>query len=907
MARLSTDRDDLVEYLSLLGLDSDTLMRQFIERVRPDIIDAKGPVFGAGDPAEHFYLVMDDSAGDTGTLIEISVDRGDSGRTSPLERVVGGIFGEMEFVGRDEFDRFPARLFSARALNPVRLIRIPFRPILALDPETLALVDRRLAATTVERYRQHALVAEAGRSSNRAALLAATILQLADDAGVKEGGGRRLTVKKTQQQLADEVGLTREVVNGHLNEWGRAGLLSFEQGGLVVRDFDRFRRIVELQQSRSRANHDRALQRIANAIANGDNFRARNLALEALRFFPTSPELQHQAVLALVRGGSLDEAERLIARFGFEPEQTPRELRERLLRGLRNPLRRVADGKPEAGGGDGEMATDDDEDAGVVQRRIDTRLPPLLEDVLALPARVRKDRFWRDKGGDATASAEQASATYARAYQAIRRPYVGINAASLALVAGDREQAQRLARGVLNQVPDRSKTYWDLATRGEAFALLQDWEKSKAVFQAAANAKEATPGAIASTRLQLRRLAPYLGDPGQSLIESLAQVGVAAFSGHMMLAGQMTGAQQNEALARLVPAVKAAVEKHNIGLAYGALAAGADIAFAEAVLAERGAFHAVLPFRVEDFVKLSVAPGMCDTPPGPDWQRLFMACLAAARSLTTVWSERLAVTAKADVDDILHATGRRIVGQSLLKADELVTEPTVLAIYDGCSPQSVAGTAQLLTDCEEAGVKLDVIACDWRKSNAQLAKAGVGQLKPSVCRPVLFIWLAAADGDRARKKSPMQIDKLFKDAEKMLKGVLGRDVRYERRVIRSASTGLVVAFDRCEAALEGAYALLDSPMADKFELRLVCDFGPVGRPGQALNSDRLSKLDGANDIPELPTGLVAASEAFAAEARFAGAGKVLFNLMGRVSPAQDARAQFPLPSVPLYRPVVGKA
>ena len=46
----------------------------------------------------------------------------------------------------------------------------------------------------------------------------------------------------------------------------------------------------------------------------------------------------------------------------------------------------------------------------------------------------------------------------------------------------------------------------------------------------------------------------------------------------------------------------------SIGFAYGSLAAGADILWAEALLAVGSEVHVVLPFALEEFVRVSVEP-----------------------------------------------------------------------------------------------------------------------------------------------------------------------------------------------------------------------------------------------------------------------------------------------------------
>jgi hypothetical protein len=73
--------------------------------------------------------------------------------------------------------------------------------------------------------------------------------------------------------------------------------------------------------------------------------------------------------------------------------------------------------------------------------------------------------------------------------------------------------------------------------------------------------------------------------------------------------------------------VAAALDEDGIGFGYGALAAGADILIAEALLARGAALHVVLPVREVDFVAQSVMPY------GEAWLPRFRACLAQASSV----------------------------------------------------------------------------------------------------------------------------------------------------------------------------------------------------------------------------------------------------------------------------------
>ena len=885
------------ELLLALGIEPASNIANVL---RPEVMTLEGEIFAEGEAAGHLYVFCDDDSGESG-MVEFYLNREGSDKPATLERNIDGVFGEIEFVARDETGATPTRLFSARTLGAVRAVRVAYRSLLALDPDVLQQIDRRLAATAVGRLRAQVMAADAGRASNKALVLAETILALVEDSGVSEAAGRRLRLHKTQQALADEVGLTREVVNGHINEWVRAGLLSVEQGALAILDLDRLRRFIEMQRKRTRATHDRVTRRVDAALAQGDNFRARNLALDALRYLPASVELQHRAALSALRCGATGEAERLLAHFGFGLDIEPELLRERLAAGLRDPLRRTG------GRGDdallADLEIDEDEDARLVQARIDKRLWPLFEDVLALPARILKQRFWDlPPGPDRTRCGDEALAAYERAYTASKRVYAAINAASLALMTNKSERTTELAELVI-KLTAGGQNYWSMASRGEALALLGRWQEAATVLAAAAACADATIGTVASTRRQMRLLDEFLGPEIQPALQALRQPGVASLTGHMMPTSVLEGPAQERRAHELAPRIAEAMERHDIRIAYGAVAGGSDILLAEAVLDRKGAFHVVLPFRVEDFNALSVQPCMAPEGSGPDWSARYSQVLARASSLVIASPERLDTTPKADIDDIIHHASRRATGLALLKADEVEGKAVLVAVYDGAEPQSVAGVAQLVSDCRATGLDVDVIDCGWRKGAANLPKRSLEAMKlDSIHRAIVFYWLSLAeDAGGLKKKDEARIDTLLESVRIFLgKGIAGA-ADLQRRVLRQSSIGLYGCFSTVTEALDAANAAACLPQHEEFRLRIVCDFGPLARRDGSISESRLGRLEGADMVTDLPDGIVVATTAFAAEARLSLGEVGRFQLMGRLAPGGDEGRRLPLPSITLYR------
>src|SRR5207302_9971254 len=116
---------------------------------------------------------------------------------------------------------------------------------------------------------------------------------------------------------------------------------------------------------------------------------------------------------------------------------------------------------------------------------------------------------------------------------------------------------------------------------------------------------------LAATIRQLRLLAQakHIDDAAVTL----APPRVIHFVGHIISApggpGRFPAGQEETIKAKIA----ARLDAGDIGFAYGSLAAGADILFAEAILKRRIGLEIVLPFAVEEFIEVSVRPA------GPGW------------------------------------------------------------------------------------------------------------------------------------------------------------------------------------------------------------------------------------------------------------------------------------------------
>lgn len=241
---------------------------------------------------------------------------------------------------------------------------------------------------------------------------------------------------------------------------------------------------------------------------------------------------------------------------------------------------------------------------------------------LAVKGRLHKDLALRAAGAERARQLGASEAAYTAADALSPQPYLLINVATLAFLAGDRARAEAAAHEVLVRLgggaPIAETPYWLAATRAEALLLLGDIAGADA---ALAEARAANPDGWsdhASTLRQFRLIAEAAGgDPGW--LDKHRPPRSLHFAGHLGIAP--AGA------APLRARIEAVLDEEGIGFGYGALAAGADIMIAEALLARGAELHIVLPVGRAEFVAQSIAPY------GADWNARFEACIARAATV----------------------------------------------------------------------------------------------------------------------------------------------------------------------------------------------------------------------------------------------------------------------------------
>jgi len=385
---------------------------------------------------------------------------------------------------------------------------------------------------------------------------------------------------------------------------------------------------------------DEAADLAKAALAKGDLIAAYDIASAAIEAGEESGAIRHQQVLALARIGDTERAMGLFAAYGLDRS------------------------------GDTHERT--------------------------IGARLLKDRALAAAPGPARRQAlERAFEAYHAIYRESGDSFPGINAATLALLAGDAERSRALAAALLDDPAlAEPADYYRAATRAEALLLLGRSAEVTATLASGVVRTSADLGGRSSTLRQLARIAAHLGlgeAEQAALLAPLRPPRVIHYCGHMFGADPA-------AEARIRRAIDAVLGEEEIGFAFGALACGADILAAEALLDRGAELHVVLPFEEEDFLLQSVRPG------GGAWEARYRACRDRARKI--VFASPMAYFGNPAQ---YGYASRTAMGLARLRAEHLGAEAVQVAIWDGAAAGGPAGTAADVAAWAAAGERSRIV------------------------------------------------------------------------------------------------------------------------------------------------------------------------------------------------------
>lgn len=515
----------------------------------------------------------------------------------------------------------------------------------------------------------------------------------------------------------------------------------------------------------------------------GELLRAYDAAMRGLAHHPGDLELQYRAVLSLASAGATHQA---IARF-----QTF---------GLRD--------------------------------RVDPKAPDnrLMKDVAALRARLMKDlALAMPAGRERSAKLHEAADRYGAIYAWYRHTndrdayYPGINEASLRHLAGDLDRARARAAEIaceLDARPAAARSYFEIATAIEALMLLDQIDRARTLVPAALAAQAAQQNFRdrAATARQLR-LVGVAGGQDVGWLTELAPPRVIHFAGHIIAPPGRPGrfaADEEQAVRR---AIEHDLDARRAGFGYGSLAAGADILFAEALLARKAELNVFFPFDRDEFVAVSVRPA------GAVWVERFEACLAAAASVTYATTD-----AYLDDDRLFAYCSQLAMGLALWRARHLGTLAEQIVVWDGGPRSGEAGTAADAERWTRTRHPQTVIACGRAGSAAAPAPVPPVEAGSRRTRAMLF-----GDVKGFSKLNDRQLPRFTEAVLGLFARVLDRHAA-GIELVNTWGDGLFAVFGdaaqaaRCALDLQQAMARLDlaaHDLPDHISLRLGGHLGPV--------------------------------------------------------------------------------
>jgi hypothetical protein len=578
-------------------------------------------------------------------------------------------------------------------------------------------------------------------------------------------------------------------------------------------------------------------------------FRAYDVAVQGLAQHPDALELKYRAVLCLAATGATQLAEAKFAELGLD---------------------QAAATAPSQG---------------------------LRMDLKTLKARLAKDAALAHAGGERRARLRAAAALYREVFAeetAAGNPeayYPGINAASLSLLAGDRETARGLAGAVLEQLaswPPERRRYYECVTEIEALLVLgrlgEARERAAAVRGMLAASGTTDFRALASTIRQLR-LVVAANRLDEAWLAALTPPRVLHYLGHIISAPGRRGRFPAGEEGRVAAAVEARIAGAGIRFAYGSLAAGADILFAEALLRHGAILNVVLPFEREEFVEVSVRPA------GARWVERFAACLAAAEKNGTV---RFATEDRYLGDDTLFGYCSQLaMGLAILRSQHLSTEVEQIAVWDGNPPTGPAGTAADMAVWRRTGRPQSVIRCG---DGAVPPRAKTQAVRPFIRRPRAILFTDVKQySTLTDAELPRFVDIVLGNFARIIDGC-GADVLF----VETWGDAIYLVFDdagkaaRCALDLQEAMAAIDlagAGLPDCLALRIGGHLGPVygGRNPitgkQAFFGAHVTRA--ARIEPVTPEGCVYVTETLAAVLALHNAAEFVCDYVGMTEAAKQ--------------------
>ncbi|HEY6046922.1 MAG TPA: TRAFs-binding domain-containing protein [Pyrinomonadaceae bacterium] len=529
------------------------------------------------------------------------------------------------------------------------------------------------------------------------------------------------------------------------------------------------------------------------------------------------------------------------------------------------------------------------------------------EETLGILARTHKD-LWAHatKKREQNRQLQLAHKFYHEAYQLSGGYYSGINAATLALLLGRKDEARRLANEVrhacvaeLKTLPAESPNrYYPLATLGEACLILGRWTEAEDWYGQAAELAKGNFADLSSTRRNARLILDHLGRDRAEIEKAFKIPSVVVFTGHLI---DRPDRKATRFPPELEPAVRAAIrarlKKMDAGFGYASAACGSDIIFLETLLDLGGEAHIVLPYDKKQFIDDSVNIG------SGNWSERFERVLQHANSVIVASNERLEEGAMS-----FEYANLLLQGLAYIRARQLETKLMPLAVWDGQSGDGPGGTAAAIDNWRNAGLDYDVIdlaqirkrkmgdrsgATVARRAPEPPAKKSCAKPKRTHTLPTRIMAMLFADAVNFSKLTEPQIPRFLShflgaigdlmavsSHAPIIKNTWGDGLYFVFSDVRHAG---LFALELCQLMVDTDWSKKGLPKA--INLRIALHAGPVyacvdpvtGQ--QSYTGTHVSRA--ARIEPITPPGQVYSSQAFAALAAARGVQEFTCDYVGQ--------------------------
>lgn len=206
----------------LFGVLDDTEMQAVLEFAKLRRAAAEERIFVKGDPGDSLYVILRGR-------VAVQTESQDAKVMLLNIMDTGAVFGEIAMLDGGE------RTATVVAQEPTELLRIDRRDFMPFLEQRAGLCIR-LMNVLCERVRWTSAIIEDTVFLNVTRRLAKRILMLAQNYGRQTETGIRIATFVSQEDLANMLGVSREIVNKTLKSFQTSGAITYRNGYIVVQD-----------------------------------------------------------------------------------------------------------------------------------------------------------------------------------------------------------------------------------------------------------------------------------------------------------------------------------------------------------------------------------------------------------------------------------------------------------------------------------------------------------------------------------------------------------------------------------------------------------------------------------------------------------------------------------------------